>query len=179
MKIVHIETVINCGTYARSKHWQVTRKALHASVRKCAWPPGSKTFTIHPQSGKKRDEGNGVGPIKMEFVRELRERGWTIEGAAKNHLGQQLGDFDAVLLGPHGPIVAEWETGNISSSHRSMNKLTMLVSDGVIAARNQYGEPTFIAIARRHKVELSGQSLQVEVNRHSSPALWANTKNQG
>jgi hypothetical protein len=91
-------------------------------------------FTIHPQSGKKRGEGNGVGPIRLGFVRELRERGWTIEGAAKNHLGQELGDFDAVLIGPEGPIVAEWETGNISSSHRSMNKLTMLVSDGVIAA---------------------------------------------
>jgi hypothetical protein len=134
MKIVHIETVISCGPYAKSKHWKDTRRSLHASVKKCAWPPGSGTFTIHPQSGKKRGEGNGVGPIKLEFIKELRERGWTIEGAAKNNLGQELGDFDAVLLGPEGPVVAEWETGNISSSHRSMNKLTMLVSDGVIAA---------------------------------------------
>jgi hypothetical protein len=96
-------------------------------VKKCGWPPGNKTFTIHPQSGKKRGEGNGVVPIKLEFIKELRTRGWTIEGAAKNQLGQELGDFDAVILGPEGPIVAEWETGNISSSHRSMNKLTMLV----------------------------------------------------
>jgi hypothetical protein len=49
-------------------------------------------------------------------------------------LNQSLGDFDAVLPGPEKPIVAEWETGNISSSHRSMNKLTMLVSCGVISA---------------------------------------------
>jgi hypothetical protein len=70
-------------------------------VKKCAWPPGSKTFTIHPKSGKKRGEGNGVGPIKLEFIKELRKRGWTIEGAAKNHLGQDLGDFDAVLLETH------------------------------------------------------------------------------
>ncbi len=33
-----------------------------------------------------------------------------------------------------GAIVAEWETGNISSSHRSMNKMLMLLSQGVIAA---------------------------------------------
>jgi hypothetical protein len=134
VKIVHIETVLSCGPYAKSKHWRKTQRSIHAAVKKCVWPPGSKTFTIHPQSGKKRGEGNGVGPIRLEFIKELRERGWTIEGAAKNRLGQELGDFDAVLPGPKGPIVVEWETGNISSSHRSMNKLTMLVSDGVIAA---------------------------------------------
>ena len=73
-------------------------------------------------------------PIRTEFIKELRKRKWTIEGTAKNHLDQRLGDFDAILPGPAGPIVAEWETGNISSSHRSMNKLAMLVSNGVIAA---------------------------------------------
>jgi Restriction endonuclease BamHI len=57
-----------------------------------------------------------------------------IEGRAKNEVGQDLGDFDAVIAGRAGPVIAEWETGNISSSHRSMNKITMLVSDGVVAA---------------------------------------------
>jgi len=134
MKIVHIETVLSCGPYAKSRHWANTRRSIHAAVKKCVWPPGSDKFTIYPQSGKKRDEGNGVGPIKKEFIAELKKREWTIEGAAKNSLGQQLGCFDAVLIGPEGPIIAEWETGNISSSHRSMNKLTMLAADGIIAA---------------------------------------------
>jgi restriction endonuclease BamHI len=134
MKIVHVETILHCGLYARSRHWSKTRRSIHAAVKKCAWPPGSDKFTIYPQSGKKRDEGNGVGPIRNEFIAELTKRGWTIEGAAKNRLGQELGDFDGVLLGPAGPIVVEWETGNISSSHRSMNKLTMLIADGTIAA---------------------------------------------
>ncbi len=132
MKIVHVETVLRRGAYANSEHWRQTRASIHEAVRKCAWPPGSGSFTIHPESGKKRGEGNGVGPIKDEFVKEMRLLGWAIEGHAKNQLGQDLGDFDAVLVGPEGPIVVEWETGNISSSHRSMNKLTMLVSCGVI-----------------------------------------------
>ena len=34
-------------------------------LKECAWPPGSKKFTIHPQSGKKRGEGNGVGLIRL------------------------------------------------------------------------------------------------------------------
>jgi len=134
MKIVHVETILSCGTYAKSAHWRETREAIHKAVRKCAWPPGSKLFTIYPQSGKKRGEGNGVVPIRSEFIKELRKLEWTIEGKAKNLLNQQLGDFDAVLSGPGSPVVVEWETGNISSSHRSMNKLTMLVADGIIAA---------------------------------------------
>lgn len=91
-------------------------------------------FTIYPQSGKKRGEGSGVRPIRNEFVKDLRARGWIIEGKAKNALNEALGDFDAVLPGPEKPIVVEWETGNVSSSHRSMNKLTMLVSCEVISA---------------------------------------------
>lgn len=134
MKIVHVETLLRCGPYSRSKHWKQTRASLHAAIKKCAWPPGSGSFIIYPESGKRRGEGNGVVPIKLEFVLELRKRNWAIEGPAKNCLGAALGDFDAVLPGPRGPIVAEWETGNISSSHRSMNKMTMLVADKIIAA---------------------------------------------
>lgn len=134
MKIVHVETILSRGSYSTSKHWQSTRALLHRAVKKCDWPPGSGSFTIYPQSGKKRGQGNGVRPIRNEFISELKRRGWTIEGRAKNALDQALGEFDAVLLGPEGPVVAEWETGNISSSHRSMNKLTMLVADEIIAA---------------------------------------------
>ncbi len=134
MKIVQVHTLIRRGKYAKSRHWLRTRRQIHRAVRKCAWPPGSAEFTIYPESGKKRGEGNGVGPIKNEFVKELKRCGWSIEGPAKNSFGKALGDFDAVLPSPHKPIVVEWEAGNISSSHRSMNKMTMLVADGVISA---------------------------------------------
>lgn len=134
MKIVHVETIISCGPYSKSDHWRTTRRSLHKAIRKCDWPPGSRKFTIFPQSGKKRGEGNGVRPIRREFIEALKRQGWTIEGRAKNVFGQSLGDFDAVIGGPEGPVVVEWETGNISSSHRSMNKLTMLVADGTISA---------------------------------------------
>jgi len=134
MKIVHIETLLSSGWYSRSTHWRKTRQAIHDAVRRCAWPPGSKKFTIYPESGKKRGKGNGVIPIRTEFVKHLQKLGWTIEGPAKNQMGEYLGEFDAVLRGPSGPVVVEWETGNISSSHRSMNKLTMLSSNEIIAA---------------------------------------------
>lgn len=134
MKIVRVVTLNSCGTYASSAHWKKTRKEIHRAVRACEWPIGSGRFTIYPQSGKKRGEGNGVVPIRNEFVRILKSAGWVIEGKAKNSLDQRLGEFDAVHTGPERPIVVEWETGNISSSHRSMNKLTMLLSTGIISA---------------------------------------------
>jgi hypothetical protein len=118
VKIIHVETVFSCGSYANSAHWAKTRNSIHRAVKKCVWPPGSKKFTIYPESGKKRGEGNGVSPIKTEFMNQLCRQKWTLEGPVKSILGQGLGDFDAVLPGPEGPIVVEWETGNISSSHR-------------------------------------------------------------
>jgi len=134
LKIVQVHTLVSCGAYPRSNHWAATRKQIHNAVSRCSWPPGSDRFTIYPQSGKKRGEGNGVGPVKTEFVNKLKGLGWAVEGQAKNLLGEALGHFDAVLPGPRKPIVAEWETGNISSSHRSMNKMTMLIGDGLISA---------------------------------------------
>lgn len=134
MKIVNTVTLKSCGPYALSAHWETTRKQIHKAVMSCEWPIGSGSFTIFPESGKERGKGNGVIPIKKGFIRALQASKWDIEGKAKNALDQRLGSFDAVLSGPEKPIVVEWETGNISSSHRSMNKLTMLVSTGVISA---------------------------------------------
>jgi hypothetical protein len=125
---------LSCGRYPKSRHRKRTRKTIHEAVSRCCWPPGSGSFTVYPESEKKRGEGNGVLPIKREFVQHLREKGWAIEGKAKNALGQHVGDFDAVLAGLNGPVVVEWETGNISSSHRSMNKMLMLLSSELVAA---------------------------------------------
>lgn len=129
MKIVKVETIHSCGEYAKSKDWAEKREAIHEAVKKCEWPAGSGKFTINPTR-----KGNGVVPIKKEFIAELERREWTIEGEAKTVEGKDLGEYDAVVIQDKATVVAEWETGNVSSSHRSMNKLTMLVSDGTIAA---------------------------------------------
>jgi len=99
------------------------------------WPAGTGTgrFTIYPESGKKRGEGNGVTPIKNGLMEKLEASGWQLESTAKTALGADLGAFDAVKMTPAGPIVLEWETGNISSSHRSLNKMAMLLMSGGIA----------------------------------------------
>lgn len=134
MRIVQEVRLIGCGAYSDSEGWRRTRDAILTAVQAVDWPPGSGLFTIYPESGKKRGEGNGVTPIKKGLLEELRRQGWVIEGPAKNALGVQYGDFDAVLETVHGPVVLEWETGNISSSHRSLNKMALFLMDGLIAA---------------------------------------------
>lgn len=121
-------------TVFRIRDWHRTRDTVLRAVRAVDWPPGSGLFTIYPQSGKKRGEGNGVTPIKKGLLEELQRQDWVIEGPAKNALGGQYGDFDAVLQTTYGPVVLEWETGNISSSHRSLNKMALFLMDGQIAA---------------------------------------------
>src|SRR5258708_2503861 len=91
LKIIDVVTLQNCGPYALSKHWEKTRSEIHNAVKRCEWPIGTGSFTIHPQMGKKAGEGNWVVPIKNEFIRQLTGGGWKIEGRAKVALGHTLG----------------------------------------------------------------------------------------
>ena len=122
MKIVGVEVLQNCGRYASSKEWRTTRAMLHDAVKRVSWPPGAKRFTIYPESGKKSGEGNGVKPIKNELMQELGEKGWKLEEPLGVAILKRPGKLDAVLYTSYGPVALEWETGNISSSHRALNK---------------------------------------------------------
>lgn len=75
MKIVRVETLLSKGAYAASKDWRITRTALHKAIREVSWPPGSAKFTIYPESGKKRGQGNGVKPIKDGLMVALAKNG--------------------------------------------------------------------------------------------------------
>jgi hypothetical protein len=110
-------------------------KDIGEAILAVRWPPGSEGFTIHPQSGKRRGEGSGVRPIKEAFVNHLLSLNWHRERAfpRKEEDVRRPGAFDAwVDLGAYGykPFVAEWETGNISSSHRAMNKMSLGLLQG-------------------------------------------------
>lgn len=129
MKIVHIETLVSSGNYAASNEWKKTRDLIHAAVKAVDWPEGSGTFIVNPVP-----HGNGVKPIKKVFVDKLREQGWTTETPIRLSSDLQPGNLDFMLSTVYGPIALEWETGNISSCHRSMNKMALGLIQGVIAA---------------------------------------------
>jgi len=134
VRIVREETLISCGDFARSEAWKDARAKLHAAIRRVEWPKGSGKFTIYPESGKKRGRGNGVKPIKDGLMLDLRRKGYSLESPAVLSRGRRFGSFDAVLNTKYGPAVVEWETGNISSSHRSLNKMALFLLEGNIAA---------------------------------------------
>ncbi|MDA1050793.1 MAG: hypothetical protein O3C40_09985 [Planctomycetota bacterium] len=134
MKIVHVETLLSKGSFSRSREWKRIRSGLHAAVRAVDWPPGSGMFTIYPQSGKRHGEGNGVKPIKNECLVRLCEQGWQSEVSLDILGSANPGDLDAVFNAKAGVVAMEWETGNISSSHRALNKLAIGLMRGSLVA---------------------------------------------
>ena len=106
---------LDLGQKATGPEWTEALSEVETAIEKVVWPPDAADFTIHPQSGKKRDEGNGVKPIHAAFLTALALDGWRV---ASNQL-----KLDAVKTLPDGYVGLEWETGNISSSHRAMNRL--------------------------------------------------------
>ena len=97
-------------------------------------PAGTGKFTLYEQSGKKRGEGNGVRPIKNSFMRYLEAAGWKLEEPLDIATHNRPGKLDAILYTPFGPVAVEWETGNISSSHRALNKMALGLLKGILTS---------------------------------------------
>lgn len=73
-------------------------------------------------------------PIKKGFLARLRKHGWATEESLDLATRKKPGKADAVLHSPKGIVAVEWETGNISSSHRALNKLALGLSKRAIVA---------------------------------------------
>lgn len=126
MKIVRTEFLIKAGTFPDSSEWKTVETDISQAIRAIVWPPHKRSFTIFPQSGKKRGEGNGVKPIKDAFCLKLEQKGWVAEVRLSIADRKSPGPLDAVKrLKSKDFFAAEWETGNISSTHRSLNKMAL------------------------------------------------------
>jgi hypothetical protein len=132
MKIEREHVLIAKGAFAASREWKSIRKTVHAAVALVHWPPGSGSFTIYPESGKARGKGNGVTPIKEAAVIHLVQAGWQKE--CRWPIGERIrpGKIDAGLVSRSGLVAFEWETGNISSSHRALNKMCLGLLTGAL-----------------------------------------------
>ena len=134
MKIVHIETLINTGSFSKSSFWISTRKQIIKEIELIDWPTGSGSFSIHPESGKGRGKGNGVKPIKDSFVLRLIAEGWNKETPLDIATRVQPGKIDLTKKSNGFTVAVEWETGNISSSHRAINKMALGIIKNVLNA---------------------------------------------
>jgi hypothetical protein len=133
MKIVHTEYLIKAGTFPSSREWKTIERDVQQAIKAIVWPKGSRLFTIYPQSGKKRGEGNGVKPIKDAFCLRLKQKGWELETRLPIARRKNPGPMDATKqLTEDQFFAAEWETGNISSSHRSLNKMALGIKRGIL-----------------------------------------------
>jgi len=120
VKLAHIEYLIKKGAFASSKAWTGILSDLKEAISSVVWPPNNSSFILNPQTGRGRGEGNGVKPIKEACMLTLNQLGWSID-ERRNPLR-----LDAVKHLKGGTVFGvEWETGNISSSHRAINRLLL------------------------------------------------------
>lgn len=107
---------------------QVNRD-IEDAVEAIKWPPDSEIFTLNPTP-----KGNGVPTIKEAFQVVLENRGWKLEHRMSLGAGISPGPIDAVKRFDAGLVGIEWETGNISSSHRSLNRMALgIMTETLIA----------------------------------------------
>jgi hypothetical protein len=126
MKIVHIQTIVKRGKFSSSKEIGRIQKQIEQAIKEISWPKGRKGFYLNPKSkGKGRGEGNGVKPIKEACVTYLENLGWKSELRIRSTGVAGTGPLDVVRETPYGLFGLEWETGNISSSHRALNKICL------------------------------------------------------
>ena len=125
MKIVQVERLIDTGGFSDTKQWKTINNHITKAIQSIEWPPGSGSFTLYPQSGKKRGEGNGVKPIKEACMLHLKSLGWMLEKPFDIATLKRPGKIDACYQIGDRCFAVEWETGNISSSHRAVNKMTL------------------------------------------------------
>jgi hypothetical protein len=131
MKVVHEEIIVSLGLLADSGELQQIEAELRAAIKEISWPVGAEGFFLNPKSkGKKRGEGNGVKPIKEACMTYLKGVGWEDERRLRPRGVAGTGPLDAVKKTSQGLFAIEWETGNISSSHRALNKVCLGVLDG-------------------------------------------------
>lgn len=120
MQIVEVVDVISKGNIASSSYWQRACEDVEEAILVTDWPHGSGKFSLNPGS---RKHENGVGPMKVPCLLKLMDLGWKLEQLPKVLAGVAMGNLDALLDTDEGLIGFEWETGNISSSHRAINKI--------------------------------------------------------
>jgi hypothetical protein len=125
MRVMQTERLIDAGAFSASHDFVQVEAEILRSIVSVTWPPGANTFTIYPQSGKKRGEGNGVKPIKQLCMRSLEESEWELEGRLDIATHKKPGPIDAVRRVRNKFFALEWETGNVSSSHRALNKMAI------------------------------------------------------
>lgn len=156
MKWLRTLILFDQGDVISSNDWQRLHQSYVRSIESIDFPEGSGSLTL---KRKVRDSDgqwrrNGVNYLKSRFINHIiGQEKWQAEGLVelardrdqppirlypslefyREPVTSDFGGFDFVSKGDEGHRIAiEWETGNISSSHRSMNKLAIALANGIV-----------------------------------------------
>ena len=158
MKWLRTIVLINKGDVLSSADWTEFHSSYVRAIGRIDFPPGSGILKLR-QKRLKPDgkwERNGVSYLKNNFTYSMIvDEKWDAEldhkfnsikkqpelalypnmAPYKEPLTSKFGGFDLTTITASGiRIAVEWETGNISSSHRSMNKLSLALAANAIDA---------------------------------------------
>lgn len=118
MQLKQFVVLLDRMSFFRTREWRQIYTAIGEAVKAVTWPKGSSKFILYNCQGRGRGQGNGVKPIKDAFMILLKKKGWNVfEKSNPYRLDATKGLKSGRLLG------LEWETGNISSSHRAINRI--------------------------------------------------------
>ncbi|MCK4206921.1 hypothetical protein J3U99_19280 [Brucella pituitosa] len=158
MKWLRTLVLFDKGNVIDALGWDLLHRSYVRSITSIDYPEGAGTLTL---KRKQKTAGgqwqrNGVNYLRSRFLNHMiTVEAWKAEGKVdlsrdrqqppirlypskdlyREPITSDFGGFDFVTTAPDGLRVAiEWETGNISSSHRSMNKLSIALTNGIIDA---------------------------------------------
>jgi hypothetical protein len=130
MKILRIDHLIIRKPFSTSREYKTIIREIEQAISVVHWPHGSGSFTLNNES----EHCNGVKPIKESCMSFLSGLGWALEEQMRIVATDRPGKVDALKeLRNERFFAVEWETGNISSSHRALNKLAIGLMNGVLA----------------------------------------------
>jgi hypothetical protein len=143
MQIEEALDIVQAGHFPTTETWHRATVDVEAAIKKADWPFGSGRFSLNPEPGIDRKgrpdrHANGVMPIKVPMIRHLESCGWETETLPALPVGFEgrdvlsTGDLDALLLDQGCYVGFEWETGNVSSTHRAINKLLDGITRGTL-----------------------------------------------
>lgn len=156
MKWLRTLILFDQGNVISSEDWKSIHESYVRSIQSIGHPAtqGHLLLRRKVRLSDGQFTRNGVGYLKTAFFDHMHNvEGWKPEGDVGLSRGREqpairlypslesyrepiesdFGGFDFTTTGAHGARVAiEWETGNISSSHRSMNKLAIALANGII-----------------------------------------------
>lgn len=120
MKIAKEIYFLEKGSKEDKEIFEALLKQVRTGIKRVVWPEGNSQFIINPVAKE-----NGVVPIKINFIEYLQSKNWLVQKTVSLVKGNGPGKLDALYQHKKGNVALEWETGNISSSHRAINKMAI------------------------------------------------------